>query len=124
MARTKRSPNEHIKQLELELLELEEQYITQLYFETMPEHDPMYKYCYSTSNMSVPYQYQHIDYWLRAVIKHMATRSTGHGGASTSAVLVSVPIGMSEEGIEKWVVYQTATLRKAAFKHKKRKMKD
>jgi hypothetical protein len=122
MARTKRSLDERIRELEHELVELEEQYKTQLYFETMPEYDPMYKYCYSTSNMKISNVHHHVDHWLRAVIKHMATRRTGHGGASTSAVLVSVPVGFSDQGIENWLSYVTEQLRKQAKKHGKRKI--
>ena len=114
--------DERIRELEIELAELKEEYVTQLYFDTMPEYDPMYKYCYSTSNRGVPYEYQHIDYWIRAVMRHMATRREGHGGASTSAVLVSVPVGFSDQGIERWLSYVTEQLRKQAKKHGKRKI--
>jgi len=120
MARAKRNLEDRIRELKLELEELGEQYKTQLYFETMPEYDPIYKYCYSTSNRSIPHEHHHVDHWLRAVIKHMATRRAGHGGASTSAILVSVPLGFSEKGIDNWLAYETEKLRKVALKYKKR----
>lgn len=121
MARTKVSLDERVKQLEYELLELESEYKTQLYFETMPEYNPTYKYCYATSNLKIPDPLHHMDYWLRAVIKHMATRRAAHGGALTSAMLVTVPVGFSDKGIENWLSYATEQLRKQAKKHGKRK---
>ena len=114
MPSVKLSLDMRIKQLELELFELREQYATQLYFETMPEYDPVYKYCYTTSSRDIPYQLQSMDAWLRAVMKHMASRSTGHGGANTSAVLISVPIGFSDKGVERWLTYVSEQLRKKA----------
>jgi hypothetical protein len=121
MPRNKLNLEERIRQLKFELMELEEQYKTQLYFETMPEYDPVYTYCFSTSNRTIPYEHQHIDHWIRAVMKHMATRPFGHGGASTSAVLVSVPLGLSDKGVEAWVDYGSTLLKKAANKHKRKK---
>ncbi len=124
MPRSKVSLDERVKQLEYELLELESEYKTQLYFETMPEYDPTYKYCYSTASRQIPAVHHHIDFWLRAVIKHMATRRAGHGGALTSAMLVSVPVGFSDRGIEHWLSFATEQLRKQAKKHGKRKQKE
>lgn len=120
MARTKLSLKERIRQLKFELMELDEQYKTQLYFETMPEYDPVYKYCYATSNMKIRHEHQHLDHWLRAVKKHMATRSAGHGGAVSSAVVVSVPIGLSDKGVTEWVNYASDLLCKQATKYKRK----
>jgi hypothetical protein len=120
MARTKSNLVERIKQLEFELFELKEQYATQLYFETMPEYDPVYKYCYASSNRSIPYPLQSMDAWLRAVMKHMASRSTGHGGANTSAILVSVPIGLSDKGVEFWLNLTIEKLRREAKRYGRR----
>lgn len=106
--------------MKFELMELDEQYKTQLYFETMPEYDPVYKYCYATSNRTIQHQHQHIDHWLRAVMKHVATRPFGHGGASTTAVIVSVPLGLSDKGIEEWVDYEEKLLKKVATKYKRK----
>lgn len=91
MALAKTSLEERILKLKLELLELYEEYVTRIYFETMPVYEPTYKYCYATSNMSIPYEKQSVEGWLRAVKQHMETRGTGHGGGKTSAIVVSVP---------------------------------
>lgn len=101
----------------LKVVEADEQYKTQLYFETMPEYDPMYKYCYQTSNRSIASENQSVDAWLRAVIKHMGLRLTGHGGAKTNAVLVSAnkEIGKYED---LWIEYETRKLRKLVAKRK------
>jgi hypothetical protein len=93
-----------------------EQYITQLYLETMPAYDPMYKYCYSTSNMQIPAQLQSVECWLRAVMQHMNARHTGHGGAASSAVIVTVPKMKSDAEINKWLDYQQDQLRARARK--------
>lgn len=123
MARSIANLDQRIKQLEFELLEMEFEYKAQLYFETMPEYNPTYKYCYATSNLKIPDPLHHMDHWLRAVIKHMATRRASHGGALTASVLVTVPVGFSDEGIERWLAYTTEQLRKQAKKHGKRKVK-
>jgi len=91
-----------------------------LYFETMPEYDPMYKYCYSTSNMKIPSVNQSVDSWLRAVNKHMKLRREGHGGGVSSAMIVSVPLLQSERMKEIWLAYQMDKLRKAAKVTKKK----
>lgn len=110
-----KSVDEQIFEAKLKLVELDEQYKTQLYFETMPEYDPLYKYCFDSSNRSIPAENQSIDAWLRAVIKHMGLRLPGHGGAKTNAVLVSVnkEIGKYED---LWIEYETRKLRKLVAK--------
>jgi hypothetical protein len=100
------------------VFELEQAYQTQLYFETMPVYDPYYKYCYQTSCTSIPYSLQSVDAWMRAVIKHMGLRKTGHGGAVTKAVLVSVPELTTEASVDRWIDYTTKQLRKTAGKKK------
>lgn len=98
----------------LKIAELEDELLTQTYFETMPEYGPTYKYCFQTSNIHIPYPNQSIDNWIKAVIRHMATRSFGHGGADTKAILVSIPENISEKGREEWLSYINDKLRKAA----------
>ena len=95
---------------------LREQYITQLYMETMPEFDPLYKYCFSTSSMRIPYQLQSVECWLRAVMQHMKARRPGHGGADSSALIVTVPKMKSDAEINKWLDYQQDQLRARARK--------
>lgn len=94
------------------IAELTDELRTQLYFETMPEYGPTYQYCFSTSNQKIPYQYQNIDNWIKAVIRHMGTRRTGHGGASTKAILVSIPFNLNEDNFENWLAYQMNNFRK------------
>jgi hypothetical protein len=120
MPRRTKTLDEQIRAAKLRVLELEEEYKTQLYLETMPEYSPTYEYSYDKSNLSIPFEKQHIDYWLRAVVRHMANRKTGHGGASTSAVLVSIPVGYTEAQIDEWLIYATERIKKAALKHKSR----
>lgn len=107
----------------LKIAELEDELRTQTYFETMPEYAPTYKYCYATSNLSIPHPNQSIDNWIKAVIKHMATRSFGHGGAKTNAIVISIPEKISETGLENWLTYQTQVIRKKATPKARRKSK-
>jgi hypothetical protein len=101
-----------LRAAKLKVLELEEQYATQLYFETMPVYDPLYKYCYGTSSMSIPYPLQSVDAWIRAVIKHMGLRKAGYGGAATKAVVVSVPALQTQDDIDAWIEDTGKQLRK------------
>lgn len=98
--------------MKLRIVELEQDHIVQLYFETMPEYNPTYKYSYDEANMSVPGLSQHIDYWLRAVIKHMALRRPGHGGAYTDSMLVQIPVFNSQVSVDAYIAYIVAKLRK------------
>jgi hypothetical protein len=61
----------------LKIVELEDEIRTQAYFETMPAYSPTYKYCYATSNFPISPPNQSIDNWIKAVIRHMGTRSVG-----------------------------------------------
>ena len=108
----KKTTAQEISDLKLRIIELQQEYIVQLYFETMPEYDPLYKYCYSTSNRAINGEYQHIDFWLRAVIKHMATRRRGHGGEFTDSLLVQIPEFKTQASIDAYIDYVTAKLRK------------
>jgi hypothetical protein len=119
MPRIVKSLKEQIREARLRVFELEEEYQTQLYLETMPDSDPLYKYCYSTSNFKIPYTQQSLDSWLRAVIKHMSARRYSHGGALTDAVVVSIPEFKTEAGIELWLEYVTKQLRTRVKKRKK-----
>jgi hypothetical protein len=109
--REKKTTAQQIRVLKLRINELEQDYVVQLYFETMPEYNPTYSYCYSTSNRSIPFALQHVDYWLRAVIKHMALRKQGHGGAFTDSVLVEIPVFKNKASVEAYIDYVTAKLR-------------
>ena len=100
---------------------MEDELRTQTYFETMPEYGPTYKYCYQTSSLHIPYPNQSIDNWIKAVIKHMATRSFGHGGADTKAILVSIPENLSEAAIEKWLAYKMEIIRNKVTPKKRTK---
>jgi hypothetical protein len=103
---------EQLDAARFKVFELEQEYQTQLYFETMPDYDPLYKYCYQTSCTSIPYPLQSVDAWIRAVIVHMSLRKTGHGGATTKAVLVSVPELQTQDAIDEWIEGTGKQLRK------------
>lgn len=111
---------QQIYEAKLKVIELDEEYRTQLYFETMPEVNPSYQYCYASSNFTIPAEHQSVDAWLRAVIKHMAMRRPGHGGAITKALLISIPDSLKEIGIEAWIDYETRKLRKRASSRTKK----
>lgn len=112
-----RKPSKTLDELKFEakirIIEAKEEFETQLYFETMPKIDPSYKYCYTTSNWSIPVEHQSVDAWLRAVIKHMKLRLPQHGGEKTNALVVSVhkDLGKYED---LWIEYETRKLRKNA----------
>lgn len=106
--------DEQIYEARLKIVEAKEKYFAQRYFETMPTYDPLYKYCYQSSNQAIPGYEQNIDDWLRAVIKHMGLRHRGHGGEATKAVLISIPEGLDAKGIDMWIDYETRKLRKLA----------
>ncbi|QWE21942.1 hypothetical protein FD975_06570 [Polynucleobacter sp. AP-Jannik-300A-C4] len=105
---------EKIYEAKLKVIEIDEEYRTQLYFETMPTTNPSYQYCYATSNFTIPAEQQSVDAWLRAVIKHMAMRRPGHGGEVTKALLISIPEDLKEIGMDAWIDYETRKLRKRA----------
>jgi hypothetical protein len=108
-------PSKTIDELKFEakikIIEAQEEYETQLYLETMPEVGPLYQYCYTTSNFKVPYEYQSVDAWLRAIIKHMSLRLPGHGGEKTNAEVITIlkDYGKYED---LWIEYVTRKLRK------------
>jgi len=103
---------EQLYEARMKVAEATEDYQTQLYLDTMPVVNPTYKYCYATSNFNIPAEQQSIDAWLRAVIKHMATRSKGHGGELTKALVISVPQHLTANDKELWIEYETHKLRK------------
>jgi len=111
---------EAIHKQKLNVYDLMLAYEDALYFETMPEVSPLYKYCYSTSNQCVPHQQQNVDSWLRAVNKHMKLRRVGHGGEVSSAMIISVPTLPNEQAKEIWLAHQMEKLRKAAKVSKKK----
>lgn len=96
---------QQIQLQKLKIFELQQQLQTALYFETMPEYDPLYKYSYSVSNMTIPHAQQDMDAWLRAIILHMKLRRPGHGGAYTDAIILSCPDVTSENMKTAWVGY-------------------
>ena len=75
---------------------------------------------YATSNLNIPTTNQSIDSWIRAVVKHMGTRSFGHGGADTKAVLISIPEFTNNEAFESWLSYTTDKIRKKATPRKRK----
>ena len=109
-----KSIHQLIYEQKLKIVELEDELRTQTYLETMPEYGPTYKYCFATSNFTIPHPQQSIDSWIRAVIKHMGTRSFGHGGADTKAMLISIPEFKTEQAMERWLSYTTDLIRKKA----------
>ena len=109
-----KSIQQQIWEQKLKIVELEDEIRTQTYFETMPEYGPTYKYCYATSNMSINGLEQHVDNWIKAVIKHMGTRRYGHGGEKTNAILISIPEFKTEQDMERWLSYTTDKIRKKA----------
>jgi len=110
-----------INEEQLRIVEIEEKLRTQTYFETMPEYGPTYKYCYSSSNLKIPYPEQSVDNWIRATIKHLGMRRRGHGGETTKAILISIPENLTEDNIEQWLSYQTEKIRKKALPRKRNK---
>ena len=104
--------DEKLRNEKLSFVDLENEYITRLYFESMPEYDPTYKYCYQTSNNKIPHELQSVDGWIRAVIKHMAQRKASHGGGKTNSVLLTIPQLKTETGVNAWLEYAGNKLRK------------
>ena len=94
------------------IYELEEQYITLLYFETMPEYGPLYKYCYQTSNFTIPGILQSVDAWIRAVIMHISKRHPGHGGGYSKAIVITPGSFTNEQARDSWIDYEITKLRK------------
>ena len=117
-----KSIQQQIWEQKLKIAELEDELLTQKYFETMPEYGPTYKYCYATSNMSINGLEQHVDNWIKAVIKHMGTRRYGHGGANTKAMLISIPEFNTEQDMERWLSYINEKIRKKATPKKRNKI--
>ena len=103
---------EEIRSQRLRINELQQEYITMLYFETMPEYDPMYKYSYAISNMKIPGLLQSVDAWIRAVIKHMSMRLPGHGGGYSRALVITPYAFTTETARDNWIDYEIAKLRK------------
>jgi len=111
-----RKPSKNIEEqkyeLRMKIAELNEQYQTALYLETMPQVDPNYSYSYQHSNLSIAWAQQSVDAWLRAVIKHMKLRKPGHGGQATDALLITMFKGLPAIKEEMWIDYVTRKLRK------------
>ena len=103
---------EEIRAQKLRIYELREQYITMLYFETMPDYDPLYKYCYQSSNFTIPGLMQSVDAWIRAVIMHMSQRRPGHGGGYTKALVITPLAFTTENERDNWIEYESAKIRK------------
>ncbi|MDH6301189.1 hypothetical protein M2128_000091 [Polynucleobacter sphagniphilus] len=103
--------DEQFFEARIKVIEAKEDFETQLYFETMPTIDPLYKYCYATSNWNIPAEHQSVDAWLRAVKKHMNTRLPSHGGETSNSLVVSAykELGSYED---LWVEYVTQKLKK------------
>lgn len=102
---------EDIHLLRIKLMELEQDYRTYLYLETMT-HSPTYKYCYATSNFTLKYEDQSVDAWLRAIAMHMTQRLLGHGGGFSDAVIITPPYFTNANARDNWVKYIGEKLRK------------
>jgi|LakMenE01Jun11ns_1017448.scaffolds.fasta_scaffold9560447_1 hypothetical protein len=112
--RTAKSIQQLIKEARLQIIKIEDKLRVQTYLETMPEYDPVYKYCYSISNYSIPYQSQSVAAWLQAVAQHMHKRKPGHGGEENFAFVVDIPQLNSEVAIDAWLAWIAADLKKRA----------
>lgn len=110
-----------IYETKVKISQLKWDYGVQLYLETMPEHDPLYTYCYDKSNFTIPYQFQSVYCWLQAVAIHMSSRRPGHGGAANTARIIPIPVGFTDERIDYWLTHTTEGLRKLALARKTRK---
>ena len=93
-------------------MELEQQYLTYLYLETMPNNDPSYKYCYQTSSDKIAWLDQSVDNWLRAVVIHMSQRKQSHGGEKSNAIIITPPDFTVGQARDNWITYQAEKLRK------------
>ena len=116
----KKSTTDSLYQARLKQYRLQHEYQTALYFETMPEVDPVYQYCYSTSNMHIPYQDQSVAAWLQAVAQHMNLRKPGHGGETNNVIVIDIPKLDSEQAVNRWLTYVTKELKSKAMKRKTR----
>jgi hypothetical protein len=121
MERKKKTKQEQIRALKFQIAELQQEYIVQLYFETMPEYDALYKYCYATSNMKISALYHDVDFWLRAVMQHMSQRRPGHGGEFTDSILVQLHDIKTQVGVDSYIDYIAAKLHKKLDIKKPRK---
>ena len=115
-----KSIQQQIWEQKLKIAELKDELITLKYFETMPEYDPLYKYCYQTSNMRIPGLLQSVDAWIRAVIKHISMRRPGHGGGYSKAVVITPLAFTTETARDNWIDYEITKLRKKARVVKKK----
>jgi hypothetical protein len=112
--RTAKSIQQLIKEARLQIIKIEDKLRVQTYLETMPEHGPLYQYCYTTSNYSIPYQSQSVAAWLQAVAQHMHKRKPGHGGEENFVLVVDIPRLNSEVEVNGWCDWITADLKKRA----------
>jgi hypothetical protein len=112
--RTAKSIQQLIKEARLQIKKIEDKLHVQTYLETMPEHGPVYKYCYSTSNYSIPYQSQSVAAWLQAVAQHMHKRKPGHSGEENFVLVVDIPRLNSEVAVDAWLAWITEDLKKRA----------
>lgn len=110
----RKSVEEQKLELKYKLVKLIEDYETALYYETMPQYDPMYCYSYQHSNFTIPYEHQSVDAWIRAIIKHMNKRMPGHGGGTSNAYVVTFPTFTRSSDIDLWLEYTTKQLKKRA----------
>lgn len=119
--RTAKSIQQLIKEAKLQIIKIEDKLRVQTYLETMPEHDPVYKYCYTTSNFSIPFQSQSVAAWVQAVAQHMNKRKPGHGGEENFVFVVDIPRLNSEVEIDGWCDWITADLKKRVKSRTRRK---
>ena len=103
---------EEIRKQKFRVFELEQDIRTQQYLETMPEYDPLYKYCYSTSNFGISIDDKNVDAWLRAIALHIAARKPQHGGGQTNAFVVTCPTMHSQASKQQMIDYVVLQLHK------------
>lgn len=113
---------QQLYEAKIKVVELFEDYCTQLYFETMPEYDPLYCYSYQDSNRKVDNRYHSVTYWLRAVQKHMNLRRPGHGGGKSNAAIINITNFHNQKSKDMWLDYETRKLKKKSRIVKKTKI--
>jgi hypothetical protein len=104
--------NQQIFEAKIKVMEAYEEYVTALYFETMPEYDPQYSYSYAHSNFKIAGVHQSVVYWLRAVHQHMNLRGYGHGGEKSDAAIINVFNFTNQKTKDIWIAYETRKLNK------------
>jgi hypothetical protein len=103
---------QQIHEAKFKIYEAYEEYVTALYFETMPEYDPQYSYSYALSNFKIAGEHQSVVYWLRAVHQHMNLRRYGHGGEKSNTAIINVINFTNQKSKDIWLAHETGRLSK------------